>query len=48
MSSKSIEGMIPPAVVPFDENENIDHEAFRAEVRYLYASDIDGISGGGG
>jgi 4-hydroxy-tetrahydrodipicolinate synthase len=47
MSFKSIEGMIPPTVVPFDENENIDHEAFRAEVRFLYASDIDGISSGG-
>ena len=38
MAVKNIEGMIPPVVVPFDEKENIDHESFRADVRYLYGT----------
>ena len=47
MGTKMIEGMIPPVVVPFDEKENIDRESFRADVRYLYGTGIDGISSGG-
>lgn len=47
MPDKIIEGMIPPLVVPFDERENIDQEAFRAEVRYLCEANVDGISSGG-
>ena len=47
MPDKIIEGMIPPLVVPFDERENIDQEAFRTEVRYLYEANVDGISSGG-
>jgi len=47
MAAKNIEGMIPPVVVPFDEKENIDREAFRVDVRYLYETGIDGISSGG-
>ncbi len=45
--TEMIEGMIPPVVVPFDKNENIDREAFRAEVKYLSSTGIDGISSGG-
>ncbi len=47
MPDKRIKGMIPPLVVPFDDRENIDQEAFRSEVRYLYAANVDGISSGG-
>jgi 4-hydroxy-tetrahydrodipicolinate synthase len=47
MVVKNIEGMIPPVVVPFDEKEHIDREAFRAEVRYLFGTGTDGISSGG-
>jgi 4-hydroxy-tetrahydrodipicolinate synthase len=47
MSFKSIEGMIPPVVVPFDEGENVKRQALRAEVKYLYTTNIDGISSGG-
>ena len=47
MGTKMIEGMIPPVVVPFDEKEDIDRNAFRTEVNYLYSTGIDGISSGG-
>lgn len=30
MSFKSIEGMIPPVVVPFDERENLNRKSFRS------------------
>jgi len=42
-----IEGMIPPVVVPFDHEEKVNREAFRAEVKYLYSTGINGISSGG-
>lgn len=41
METKMIEGMIPPVVVPFDQKENIDREAFQAEVKYLYSREKD-------
>jgi len=47
METKMIEGMIPPVVVPFDHEEKVDREAFRAEVKYLYSTGINGISSGG-
>ena len=47
MQHKRTEGMIPPLVVPFDEKENIDQQAFRSEVRYMYAANVDAISSGG-
>ena len=30
-----LQGIIPPAVTPFDPDGNIDGQAHRAEVRYL-------------
>jgi len=45
--NKSIEGMIPPVVVPFTAQDTIDEAAFRAELRYLIQKGVDGISSGG-
>ncbi len=45
--SSRLTGMVPPIVVPFDENGDIDGAALRAEVKYLLATGIDGISSGG-
>jgi dihydrodipicolinate synthase/N-acetylneuraminate lyase len=47
MGTKNMEGMIAPVAVPFDEMEQIDREAFRAEVKYLLGAGIDGVSSGG-
>jgi 4-hydroxy-tetrahydrodipicolinate synthase len=41
------EGMIPPMVVPFDVQGEIDEQAFRMEARFLMNEGIDGISVGG-
>ena len=47
MPHEKIKGMIPPLVVPFDDEENIDQDAFRSEVRYIYSANVDAISSGG-
>ena len=47
MELDKLTGMIPPVVVPFDREGEIDEEAFRSEVRYLLDAGIDGISSGG-
>jgi len=44
LTKDEIHGVIPPVVTPFDENEELDIEAFRREVRYfLQHDDIGGL-----
>ncbi len=40
---KEIKGIITAVVTPFDENENIDEEAFRTIIRYLIDQGIHGL-----
>jgi len=40
-------GIIPPIVIPFDKDGEIDLESFRSEIRYLIKTGINGISVGG-
>jgi 4-hydroxy-tetrahydrodipicolinate synthase len=40
-------GIIAPVTTPFNDNDEIDEEKFRKEVKYLLNCDIDGISPGG-
>ena len=45
---KKLRGIIPPLTTPFDENENIDEHALRAEVRYMIdQAHVSGIVVGG-
>jgi len=47
MDLNKLAGMIAPMVTPFDENEELDLNATRKEVKYLLNTGIDGISTGG-
>lgn len=47
MDLNKLTGMIAPMVTPFDENEELDLNATRKEVKYLLSTGIDGISAGG-
>lgn len=47
MKRDNLRGMVPPLVVPFTKNQEIDETAFREDLRYLIAGGIDGISSGG-
>jgi len=47
MNLNKLTGMIAPMVTPFDENEDLDLNAIRKEVKYLLNTGIDGISTGG-
>jgi len=47
MNLDELTGMIAPMVTPFDENEELDLNATRKEVKYLLNTGIDGISTGG-
>lgn len=47
MTREDLTGMVPPLVVPFTEDGNMDEEAFRKEVRYLLDCGVDGLSSGG-
>lgn len=47
MDLNKLTGMIAPMVTPFDENEELDLNATRKEVKYLLNTGIDGISAGG-
>ena len=44
---KTLEGIVPPAVTVFNEDESINEEGFRAHLRWLLSHDIGGISIGG-
>jgi len=47
MNLDKLTGMIAPMITPFDENEELDLNATRKEVKYLLNTGIDGISAGG-
>jgi len=47
MNLDKLTGMIAPMVTPFDENEELDLNTTRKEVKYLLNTGIDGISTGG-
>jgi 4-hydroxy-tetrahydrodipicolinate synthase len=47
MASANIEGMIPPVVVPFTADGEIDEKAFRADLRFLIKAGVHGLSCGG-
>jgi 4-hydroxy-tetrahydrodipicolinate synthase len=40
---KTIEGIIPAVVTPFDENENVDEPGFRRIINYLIESGVHGL-----
>jgi len=42
--SQELGGIIPPIVTPFDEEEEIDEDAFRREIQYHLESGVHGIS----
>jgi 4-hydroxy-tetrahydrodipicolinate synthase len=45
---KGISGIVPPMVTPFDGREEVDEQAFRADVRYLVAqARVHGLAVGG-
>ncbi len=43
----ALRGIIPPMTTPFDDQEEVDEEAFRSDVRYLLASGVHGVAVGG-
>jgi len=47
MDLDKLTGMIAPMVTPFDENEELDLNMTRKEIKYLLSTGIDGISTGG-
>lgn len=47
MDLNKLFGIIPPTVTPFDENERIDENVLRREVRFLFDAGVHGISFGG-
>ncbi len=40
---KSVEGIIPAVVTPFDENEHVDEQGFREIINYLIDSGVHGL-----
>jgi 4-hydroxy-tetrahydrodipicolinate synthase len=47
MNPDRLQGVIPPIVTPFLENEDVDFETIRREVKYLLSTGIDGIAATG-
>ncbi len=47
MDKERFAGMIPPMIVPFDADGEMDEAAMRSEARFLLDTGIDGISSGG-
>jgi 4-hydroxy-tetrahydrodipicolinate synthase len=47
MNLDTLQGVIPPIVTPFLENEDVDFQTTRSEVRYLLRTGIDGIAATG-
>src|SRR5699024_4166798 len=45
--NKQLEGIIPPTVTVFNEDESINEQAFRDHLRFLLSNDISGFSIGG-
>ena len=42
-----LEGIIPPVVVPFDENGEVDYELFNEEIRRFMDTGVNGVAIGG-
>lgn len=42
--TQELGGIVPPIVTPFDENQEIDEEALREEIRYHLNAGVHGIS----
>jgi len=47
MELNKLQGVIPPIITPFKENEEVDLEVTRREVKYLLTTGIDGIAATG-
>ena len=47
MNPDTLQGVIPPIVTPFLENEDVDFQVTRREVKYLLSTGIDGIAATG-
>ena len=47
MDRRTLTGIIPPMVTPFDANEELDEAALRADVRYMIQAGVNGIVVGG-
>ena len=47
MNPERVQGVIPPIVTPFLENEEVDLQTTRREVKYLLRTGIDGIAATG-
>lgn len=47
MNLERLQGVIPPIVTPFLENEDVDLQAMRRELKYLFSTGIDGIAATG-
>ena len=43
LAKEDVRGIISPLVTPFDEAEDVDLEAFRAEARYVLQFDVSGL-----
>jgi 4-hydroxy-tetrahydrodipicolinate synthase len=43
LTKDDIRGIISPLVTPFDDDENVDLEAFRAEVRHVLGAGVSGL-----
>ncbi|MGV3656156.1 MAG: dihydrodipicolinate synthase family protein [Noviherbaspirillum sp.] len=46
-SPEQIQGIVPPVITPFTEDEKIDEAALRATVRFMLDQDVDGLVVGG-
>ncbi len=47
MNTQFLQGIIPPLITPFNENDEIDEKLLREEIRILLSAGVDGISPGG-
>jgi 4-hydroxy-tetrahydrodipicolinate synthase len=45
--NSDLSGIIPPVLTTFDDNEEIDEQSMRREIRYLLDAGVDGITVGG-
>ena len=43
LTKEDVRGIISPLVTPFDEAEDVDLEAFRAEARHVLQYDVSGL-----
>lgn len=43
LTSKDVRGIISPLVTPFDDDDDVDLEAFRAEAQYVLGCGVSGL-----